>query len=156
MTDPMQQARALVGKWRERATALRADVRDVRKRDNVDRASLAWAAQLDECADELTAALQSRPVVDEAQADEWISFADAWPPESAALDDPSVTTTDSVLVTNNIKARDRMGRKSHVWLLSPIKSRDGEVVGFTDGDRKVHSLTHWMPIAALRAPEQPS
>jgi hypothetical protein len=77
--------------------------------------------------------------------DGWIAFADGWPNESAALDDPSVKTTDRVLVTNSLHSRDRMGRMSHVWLLSPIQA-DGEVVGFTESDRKVHALTHWKAV----------
>lgn len=86
----------------------------------------------------------------------WIAFADRWPNESAALDDPSVKTTDTVLVTNNLHSRDRMGRMSHVWLLSPIRA-DGEVVGFTEANWKVHGLTHWQsftpptPVSEVRS-----
>lgn len=75
---------------------------------------------------------------------EWISFADKWPPSSERLDNPSVSNTDRVLVTNNIHGRDAMGRMSNVWLLSPMRSKEGdEVVGFTESDRKIHGLTHW-------------
>ncbi|HEY5851979.1 MAG TPA: hypothetical protein VIT62_14590 [Lysobacter sp.] len=74
----------------------------------------------------------------------WIAFADRWPGESVALDDPSVKTRDTVLVTNGINARDRMGRQTNVWLAAPIQSAN-EVVAFTDSNQKIHGLTHWKP-----------
>lgn len=73
---------------------------------------------------------------------EWIAFKDRWPPSSKALDDPKVKTVDTVLVTNNVTARDRMGRMSHVWLAMPIKEGQN-AVAFTDGGAKLHDLTHW-------------
>lgn len=75
----------------------------------------------------------------------WISFDDEWPPESPALDDPNVKTRDRVLVTNALRARDRMGRMSHVWLGVPQKAGD-EVICFSDADRRIYGLTHWKPI----------
>ncbi len=83
--------------------------------------------------------------------DGWVPFSVQSPPESAALDDPSVTTHDLVLVTNNIKARDRMGRMSHVWLLSPIQSDKGGWVGFTESNSKVLGLSHWKDPGLLRS-----
>lgn len=76
----------------------------------------------------------------------WIAFADRFPPQDAALDDPSVTTTRKVLVTNNLTARDRMGRMSHVWLAFPVGAVDDHdgVVAYDDGDRKIRNLTHWL------------
>ena len=96
---------------------------------------------LNACTDFLRANLpEIRKALEDAR---WIPFAERWPHQSPALDDPSVRTTDSVLVTNNLHSRDRMGRMSHVWFLAPIQSDNGEVVGFTESDRKVHGLTHW-------------
>lgn len=73
----------------------------------------------------------------------WKSFSVEKPPEDAALDDPSCKTTRVVLVTNNLNARNRMGQMSHLWLARPIKGSDGEWCAYTDGDQKIHSLTHW-------------
>lgn len=73
----------------------------------------------------------------------WKSFSVEKPPEDAALDDPSCKTTRVVLVTNNLKARNRMGQMSHLWLARPIKGSDGEWCAYTDGDQKIHALTHW-------------
>lgn len=84
-----------------------------------------------------------------SQGDGWVSFDNEEPPRSAALDDPTVSTYDLVLVTNNINARDRMGRMSHVWFAMPIKGRDGWVA-FDDADREIMGLTHWK--RALAAP----
>lgn len=73
----------------------------------------------------------------------WIAFADQAPPTAAALDDPSVVTTNRVLVTNNLNAKDRMGRMSHVWFAAPIRGKDGWCT-FDEADRKIIGLTHWM------------
>jgi hypothetical protein len=80
-------------------------------------------------------------------AGEWVSFEDRWPPKSPALDDPSVATTDRVLVTNNLAGRDRMGRMSHVWLCAPIQDKR-EIVGFTESNSTIYGLTHWHPLPA--------
>jgi hypothetical protein len=98
------------------------------------------------------AALASSPSSAPAESG-WAAFADREPPSTAAKDDPNVRTTDRVLVTNNMRARDRMGRMSHVWFASPIKSEDGsEWVAFDEGDRKIHGLSHWFdPFAAPQA-----
>lgn len=89
-------------------------------------------------------------------AGRWVPFAERWPKSSPALDDPSVSTIDTVLVTNNLEARDRMGRMSHVWFASPFKAADGEVVAFTDGERKLRSLTHWLEVDLLAAHDKQS
>lgn len=87
------------------------------------------------------------------RVDEWVAFSERWPPKSAALDDPSVMTTDRVLVTNNIDARDRMGRMSHVWWATPIQSKN-EIVAFTENDWKIYGLTHWLnPFASRIHPD---
>ena len=83
---------------------------------------------------------------------EWISFDEKEPPAQCALDDPSVSTVGNVLATNNIDARDRMGRMSHVWYLSPHKdSKTGEWSGYTDASREVTGLTHWSPVSPPNA-----
>ncbi|KQO23464.1 hypothetical protein [Acidovorax sp. Leaf78] len=73
---------------------------------------------------------------------QWFSFKDKKPPLSAAIDDKKVKTADRVLATNNIGARDRMGRMSHVWFAAPIKSGQDWCV-FDESDRKIEFLTHW-------------
>jgi len=84
-----------------------------------------------------------------AQPVAWIAFADRAPPEDAAIDNPSVKSWRSVLVTNNLNARDRMGRMSHVWYASPIHSALGSWVTYDEADRKIVGLTHWFdPLAA--------
>ncbi len=84
----------------------------------------------------------------------WIAFADRFPEPVAALDDPEITVTPVVLVTNNIDGIDRTGRPSNVWLASPqIALQDqshcrphytkGNVIAFDDTDCVVINLTHW-------------
>lgn len=74
----------------------------------------------------------------------WVSFEDREPPVDSAFDDPEVKTVRSVLVTNNICSKDRMGRHSHVWFAAPMKNSKGEWVAFTDSSRKIEFLTHWL------------
>lgn len=45
------------------------------------------------------------------------------------------------LTTNNPDARDAHGMPSHVWLVARFHADQGEIVAFTDGDRKLHGLT---------------
>jgi len=91
-------------------------------------------------------------------AERWIPFKDKMPPEDGALDNPDVKAARTVLVTNNLSARDRMGRMSHVWFAMPLKSTDGSIVAYDTDGRKIHGLTHWldpMPtIAAIRAAQK--
>lgn len=98
----------------------------------------------------LEAAGQSSRPAEQGVPVAWISFADQEPPQSAALDDPSVTTPDRVLVTNNINARDRMGRMSHLWLASPHKTDSADSftgwVAYDEADRCIQNLTHWLPV----------
>lgn len=65
----------------------------------------------------------------------WISFADEKPPEG-----------DSVIVTNNPDARDAHGKMSHVWILWPQQTADGEWIGFNDADCRVRNLAMWHPL----------
>ena len=73
----------------------------------------------------------------------WVAFSEKLPPFSAASDDASVTSADYVLVTNNINARDRMGRMSHVWFARPHCSNDGWVAYMDGSYLKMENLTHW-------------
>ncbi len=74
----------------------------------------------------------------------WTSLDEKSPPKDPALDDPSVLTERAVLVTNNIHAKDRMGRHSHVWFAAPMKTEDGQWVAFDESCRKIEALTHWL------------
>jgi len=76
----------------------------------------------------------------------WTVFDRRPPPEHAQC-----------LVTNNIKARDAFGNMSHVWIGHPQRSfgptdsfphipPKGTWMIFTDCDRIVEGLTHWMPL----------
>lgn len=78
-----------------------------------------------------------------SELDGWISFSEKEPPISAALDNPNIKTTDTVLVTNNTNARNRMGKMSHKWLAIPLKNSDGSWTAFDDADRCISDLTHW-------------
>lgn len=74
----------------------------------------------------------------------WIAFSDQEPPIDSALDDDSIKVNRIVLVTNNIKAKDRMGNMSHVWYERPIRiDQNNEWMAFSDAGRKIHGLTHW-------------
>ena len=85
---------------------------------------------------------------------QWVAFDDQPPPESCAKDDASVRTINRVLVTNNLGAHDRMGRKENVWLASPIW--DGEMwIAFDEGNTRIEALTHWFdPFASLSTSKQ--
>ena len=49
-----------------------------------------------------------------------------------------------VIVTNNINARDANGQMSHIWIVSSVqKTSDNEFIAFTDGDRRISSITHF-------------
>lgn len=84
----------------------------------------------------------------------WIAFSERWPLQVSALDDQSIKTTPKVLVTNNLKARNRMGQMSHVWLASPMMSsapqQTGDVIAFDESDRVLHCLTHWLEMEDLQ------
>lgn len=62
----------------------------------------------------------------------WVLFSDEKPPKN-----------ESVLVTNNPAARDAFGKMSHIWLLWPQQTEEGEWIGFNDADCKVRSLVMW-------------
>jgi hypothetical protein len=52
----------------------------------------------------------------------------------------------TMLLTNNIRAKDAYGRMSHIWAGFVIESsnpkEDGRFITYTDTDRKVRNLTH--------------
>lgn len=58
----------------------------------------------------------------------------------------------TMLVTNNIKARDAFGEMSHKWITWIQAASDpdttGKYVGYDCGDRLIHNLTHCAPIPA--------
>lgn len=81
-------------------------------------------------------AAQSPPLLPVARdEDSWRSLTDeSWPKGR------------SVLLTNNLSARDEHGDMSHVWIGFAQKSKDGSFIMLDDCDRRVHGLTHWCPI----------
>jgi len=83
----------------------------------------------------------------------WVAFEERWPAENEAPDDPSVKTVPAVLVTNNLKARNRMGQMSHVWYAAPIRASKpnvtGPVVAFDEADRQIQGITHWLEMDGL-------
>lgn len=85
----------------------------------------------------------------------WKSFKYFPSPVCAALDNPEFKTPKRVMVTNNLHATNRMGEMSHVWLASPMESSDpaeGPYMAFTDGNRRLFQLTHWMdPFVGIAA-----
>lgn len=91
----------------------------------------------------------------------WISFADQRPEPQY---DPKATepkpTHGAILVTNNLHARGRWGKMSHVWLvhmvhyhdhgphlfMGEIRADKGEITAFAQpGDMPLRNLTHWRP-----------
>jgi hypothetical protein len=66
----------------------------------------------------------------------------------------------TVLLTNNLHARNAHGQMSHVWIGTPIETDDPlsftGVMTFSDGDRRVHNISHWMALPAppSREPEE--
>src|SRR5678815_2626053 len=80
----------------------------------------------------------------------WCSFEEKLPPPD-----------ETVLVTNNINARDSKGRMSHVWIgwpqqstgpndSFPNKPPKGSWLCYQSDSRIVESLTHWHPIPQPR------
>lgn len=58
------------------------------------------------------------------------------------------------LVTNNLKATDAQGRKSHVWLTSFIQKSDdpdtyGRFICFDENDRIKWNLSHFIEVTSL-------
>lgn len=91
-------------------------------------------------------------------SNEWKSFAEGhWPSIKKCTGgmDPEAEVTVHVLVTNALHARNANGAMSHVWWASPIKSDDGEVVAFTDADRKIRGLTHFLEVGECSFPDNP-
>lgn len=91
----------------------------------------------------------------------WISFSDQMPAPAYDRANPG-PTHGYILVTNNISARNRWGKMSHVWLVSMVHTRDknyefggrivafaGEITAFAQpGDTPLRGLTHWRPAVA--------
>lgn len=69
---------------------------------------------------------------------DWISVKDRLPPEHGP----------SLVVTNNIKGRDRFGNMSHVFLTKMLHRDGDEFCAFSDDHSmmKIWGVTHWMPI----------
>ena len=118
-------------------------------RGNAPRARGRLYAQIDRLA---ASPPQLAALTEQPAPGRWVAFAEQEPPVSAALDDASVKTPDRVLVTNNLGARDRMGKMSHVWFAAPIRERvgcgsgtwrDGGWVAYDEADRLIVGLTHW-------------
>lgn len=88
----------------------------------------------------------------------WISFSDQMPTPAYDRANPG-PTHGYILVTNNISARNRWGRMSHVWLVSMVHTHDkpnvlggrtlaeaGEITAFAQPwDMAIRGLTHWRP-----------
>jgi hypothetical protein len=53
-------------------------------------------------------------------------------------------SSDVLLVTNNIRARDSRGNKTHVWLVSAVYKDGSEYSAFTENMQRLYGLTHWM------------
>jgi len=53
-----------------------------------------------------------------------------------------------VLVTNNIKARDAHGNRSHVWIVSMVHEKDNDAgfTAFIDNYTRLWDLTHYAEI----------
>jgi hypothetical protein len=67
-----------------------------------------------------------------------------WQPIETA---PREMGSPPILVTNSICARNAFGHMSHVWLVMMIHDQPGGgVCAFTEGDQKIHGLTHWAPV----------
>ncbi len=89
----------------------------------------------------------------------WIAFADRRP-EPRYERGREVPSHPDILVTNNLEARDRWGRMSHLWLVSMVHYHDdgpsifngrelagkGEITAFAQPcDFALRNLTHWRP-----------
>lgn len=48
-----------------------------------------------------------------------------------------------VIVTNNLTAADANGQMSHIWIVGLVQKSKGEYIAFTDGDTKIHNITHF-------------
>lgn len=91
----------------------------------------------------------------------WIAFADRMPEPAYDPKSPEPKPTHGyILVTNNLEAKDRWGKMSHVWLVSMVHTHpggphvfngrtlaeQGEITAFAHpGDWPLRGLTHWRP-----------
>lgn len=87
--------------------------------------------------------LKAEAALDEAQAraqraEERL----AWKPITKALE-----SGGPYLVTNNLKATLNDGSMSHVFLTRMIHQNGDEFSAYTDELRKVHNLSHFLPVA---------
>lgn len=100
-------------------------------------------------------------------SDDWIAFADQRP-EPQYDSEREGPTHPSILVTNNLSARNRWGQMSHLWLVSMVHYHDerphilggrvlaelGEITAFAQpGDMPLRNLTHWRPAVPEEWPE---
>lgn len=89
----------------------------------------------------------------------WIAFADRRPEPHYDRNRPGPTHA-SILVTNNIEARDQWGHMSHLWLVGMVHYHDdgphefagrviaekGEITAYDQSiDMAIRNLTHWRP-----------
>ena len=90
----------------------------------------------------------------------WIAFSDRMPEPAHDPKNPGQPTHGYILVTNNLEARNRWGKMSHVWLVSMVHIHEqeivfggmemaaaGEITAFAEphGNRSLRGLTHWRP-----------
>jgi len=89
----------------------------------------------------------------------WIAFSDRLPTPAYDRKNPR-PTHGMILVTNNLGARDRWGKMSHVWIADMVHihpegpnifngrtlAEQGEITAFANpGDTLLRNLTHWRP-----------
>lgn len=78
-----------------------------------------------------------------------------WQPIESAPTELFTGKCEKFLVTNNRKARTAHGHMSHVWLVSMIHEKDGEVCAFSDGSyNRVYGITHFMPLGVTAAADR--
>jgi hypothetical protein len=152
--DVSSDLTALIAEWR--AAGLRACPEAKQPRDgwsSLDMASRPVGAALLQCADDLEALLHAPTTEEAAIRAIPLPSLSSWLPL-----DPENLPEHRVLVTNNLKAVDRFGVMSHVWIGCPIKASEpektGAVVIFDDDWVKVHNLTHYreLPTAGTASP----
>ncbi len=100
----------------------------------------------------------------------WIAFAERMPEPRYDRKHPDQPTHGMILVTNNLEARNRWDKASHVWLTSMVYvhdraevvdgltlAEDGEITAYHEpcGGGPVRGLTHWRPAVAEEWEEVP-
>ena len=98
------------------------------------------------------------PATAPGEATGWIAFSERMPEPRYNPENPG-PTHGYILVTNNLEARDRWGKMSHVWLVAMVHTHEtdnvfngnvlavaGEITALAHpGDMRVRGLTHWRP-----------